>query len=515
MTFEGDIVSAKSARAAWTARILATGIAASAVAAAVPAHAIVGEQAQPGSYAFTARLTIGDSERGCTGALVEQQWVLTAASCFADNPGQGFNVAAGAPKLKTTATIAGTVTDVVQLVPREDRDLVLAKLAKPVTGIVPVSIAASAPAQGEELRVTGYGRTKDEWVPGTLHQASFTVGSVKDTSIGLAGKSADAVICQGDTGGPAFRDVNGRQELVAVNSRSWQGGCLGTDPAETRKGALDTRVDDLSGWIASRLLPGQTMASAADYDGDGISDLFSVNSSRELSVSFGKKGGSFSTPKYMSGDWIYDQMVAADFTGDGVIDLIARDPREPKNPKDPKNLLFLWKGNKNGVFDRPIQLSDGWNFSQTVAGDFTGDGKADLIIKDSTNALFVLEGKGDGKFISARKLGDGWRYSQTVAADFTGDGIADLLVRDDRKDEQGKDVAYVRFLKVGKSADLSRPVDRSDGWNFVQTLAGDFTGDGKADLVAKGEATVPPTMWLWSGNGDGTFIRPTKIAEGS
>ena len=60
-------------------------------------------------------------------------------------------------------------------------------------------------------------------------------------------------MCKGDTGGPALRESGGRVEVVAVNSTSWQGGCLGTpNPAETRTGAVDALVDDLAGPGCSR-----------------------------------------------------------------------------------------------------------------------------------------------------------------------------------------------------------------------------------------------------------------------
>ncbi|MCC3774100.1 FG-GAP-like repeat-containing protein [Streptomyces sp. UNOB3_S3] len=489
-------MSAKTARTAWTVRILATGIAASALATAAPAHAVVGEQAQPGSYAFTTQLTIGDSERGCTGALVEQQWVLTASSCFADNPGQGFKIAAGAPKLKTTAAVGGNVVDVVQLVPREDRDLVLAKLAKPVTGVVPATIATSAPAQGEELRVTGFGRTKDEWVPDRLHHSAFTVGAVKDTSISLSGKSADATICQGDTGGPAFRETNGRFEIIGVNSLSWQGGCFGNE-SETRKGAVDTRADDVSGWIANRILLGQNLVSAGDYDGDGVADLFSVNSNRELSVSLGKKGGTFNSPRFLTGSWNFSEMTSADLNGDGIADLLARDA---------KNDLYLWLGNKNGIFSPRKVLTTGWVFTQTAAGDFTGDGKADLVAIDASNTLYLWAGNGDGTFNRPKKLSDGWNFTQTVAGDFTGDGVADLMARDAK--------ANFFLWTSEKNGNFTRAKQLTDGWNFSQTTAADFTGDGKPDLIAK-DPTGTASMWFWVGNGDGTFNRPTKIVEGS
>ncbi|MGV4924133.1 trypsin-like serine protease [Streptomyces sp. BHT-5-2] len=207
---------------------------------AAPANAVAGSSTKEGSYAFTAKFGIGGI-RSCSAALVEKQWLVTAASCFADNPAQGFRIRAGAPKSRTTAIIgrtdpsqeSGSVVDVAELVPREDRDLVTARLAKPVTGIAPVDVGRKAPETGENLWVSGYGRTAEEWVPDLLHHAKFAVDSVKDTSVGLSGTSDDPGVCKGDTGGPAFRGADGRFELAAVNSTSWQGGCLG-NRQETR-----------------------------------------------------------------------------------------------------------------------------------------------------------------------------------------------------------------------------------------------------------------------------------------
>ncbi|MFD3547888.1 S1 family peptidase [Streptomyces sp. NPDC058655] len=224
-----------------TATVVTAGL-----ASAAPALALAGPDAPAGQYAHTVKLNIGDeaNSRACTGTLVDAAWVLTAGSCFAATPGTA--VPEGNPALKTTATLSdGRTVDITEIAPRADRDLVMARLATPATGIAGVKRAGSAPAAGTDLVAAGFGRTKTEWVPGKLHTGTFTVNSAAATTLTVTGKGAD-VLCKGDTGGPL---LNAAGELVAVNSRSWQGGCLGTASTETRTGAVSVRVDDLAEWI--------------------------------------------------------------------------------------------------------------------------------------------------------------------------------------------------------------------------------------------------------------------------
>ncbi|MFJ7904767.1 trypsin-like serine protease [Streptomyces sp. NPDC096198] len=232
-----------------TSGLIAAATLAAAALSATPATAVSGPQAPAATSAAIARLNIvdDDGQRGCSATLVAPQWLLTAASCFTDTPGKAL--ASGAPKLKTTATIGGTAQQVVNLVPRAGRDVVMAQLAKPVSGITPVPVSGTAPAAGDEVQAAGFGRTHDEWVPDQVHTAAFTVQNTGATTLDLAAKSDGAAVCKGDTGGPVLTAADGHTAVAGVSSLSWQGGCLGTDPAETRTGAAAARADDLASWV--------------------------------------------------------------------------------------------------------------------------------------------------------------------------------------------------------------------------------------------------------------------------
>ncbi|WP_406086977.1 trypsin-like serine protease [Streptomyces virginiae] len=210
---------------------------------------------------FTGKLKIGDT-RACTAALIDPRWVVTAKSCFADNPAENNTIPAGAPKAKTVLTLGradltstgGHTTDIVELVPHADRDLVLARLAAPATNVPPVALSAAAPTAGQDLTLAGYGRTSDEWVPSKLHSATYTTGTANAAGFDIAAKApADASLCKGDAGAPVLRTENGRPTLAALASRSWQTNCHGS--TETKTGAHTTRTDDLRQWVGQITAP--------------------------------------------------------------------------------------------------------------------------------------------------------------------------------------------------------------------------------------------------------------------
>nr|WP_239158324.1 trypsin-like serine protease [Streptomyces sp. SID13726] len=326
---------------------------------AVPAHAVAGDPVSTGSYAFTAKVSLGadDTARACSGALVASDWIVTAASCFAADP-EVPTVAAGKPALKATATVAGKTSAVVQLVPRTGRDLVLARLARPVTGVTPVAVAATAPVAGDSLRAVGYGRTATDWLTATAHTTTFAVGAVGADALTLTGQ--DGALCQGDTGGPLLRETNGTTELVGVGSRSWQGGCLGE--TETRTGAIAARSDDLASWVSATTGP----APVTDFNCDGVQDIAVADPTATVGGDSGAGlvrvvyGGGKGTAEITqdldwvngsseAGDGFGETLATVDYDEDGCTDLAVGTPGEALGTATDAGMVDLLHGATGGL----------------------------------------------------------------------------------------------------------------------------------------------------------------------
>ncbi|MGV4924132.1 S1 family peptidase [Streptomyces sp. BHT-5-2] len=457
--------------------ILTAAVAAGALTAA-PAHAVVGKPATDEAYAFAAKLDIGNGMRSCSGALVHKQWVLTAASCFAAKPEKSFEIAEGAPKWKTTATIGrtdvtkatGTVADVVELVPYEGRDVVMAKLAKPVTGVTPVAIGDTAPAAGEELKVAGFGRTKTAWVPDLLNSAAFTVDSVQDGSIGISPKSpADGAVCKGDTGGPALRETAGGVELVGVNSTSWQGGCLGTDASETRRSAVDTRVDGLGTWVQKI----------------GYRDVFAKSPwDKATHIASGYfTGGSAGGTRHMDliVRWIDSEVTLYQGADD-------KDARHP----------FV----AEYQLGKPLKQDPktNWQYVQQMTGASFGNGSDGLVVRwvDSEMTQYTQVDKkgfhGEKRLAVADRKGTWSHLKNMTAGRYTGNAQRDdlLVTWDDGR------VTLHPDLNTNGLAEKSKKTlaQKNTTWPYAtQIAAGEFTGKKTADLLVRwvdGETTIYP-----------------------
>jgi lysophospholipase L1-like esterase len=240
-----------------------------------------------------------------------------------------------------------------------------------------------------------------------------------------------------------------------------------------------------------------SQTAAADFNGDGLSDLIARDDATgTLRMWLRNTGGTFGAAVTVTGGWRpFSQTAAADFNSDGKADIIARDGA---------GNLKMWLGHGDGTFGAAQQVTTGWDFTQTAVADFDGNGKADIIARDSAGNLKIWAGHGDGTFGAAAQLTTGWDFTQTAAADFNGDGQADIIARDS--------AGNLKMWTHNAGGYFNAAQQVTAGWNFSQTVAADFDGNGKADIIARDDSTG--NLDIWAGHGDTTFGGAVKVTSG-
>ena len=242
----------------------------------------------------------------------------------------------------------------------------------------------------------------------------------------------------------------------------------------------------------------------ADLNGDGEADLAAIQYPGGLDVLLGNGDGSFmdartvalaSTPYYPALG-----VVAADFNGDGKLDLAAMEDNYPNGQ------VSVELGRGNGTFGKPIVsvlTTTATNPTVALAADFNGDGKADLVVLDDNSAGFqVLLGRGNGAFATPVDTPLTYSVFSIATGDFNKDGKADLAVT----------------VGNSNSASLNIYLGNGDGtfhlgqqyivYPASEITAADVNGDGNTDLVVAATNYGPYNLLVFPGNGDGTFKSP-------
>ncbi|MEU4765857.1 RICIN domain-containing protein [Actinosynnema sp. NPDC023794] len=240
----------------------------------------------------------------------------------------------------------------------------------------------------------------------------------------------------------------------------------------------------------------RTINVRGDFTGDGRGDVavFREDPDRRVRLyllrsdgnRFVVEGESWSGTTYRLS---YLKVVAGDFDGDGDDDIAAFQGYQGEQTK-------LWVHTANGGrFGEPALRWDSGaakldvTTTSFVAGDFDGDGRADLGqlrgYDGARTELWVQHGFADPVVRWDSGAGNLNRASATfVAADVNGDGARrdEVVVMSDR----GGNTARLNVLAPGDGAwtDQVWWTGTSFDTNAAVVSAGDFSGDGKADVAA-------------------------------
>ncbi|MEU6950676.1 FG-GAP-like repeat-containing protein [Streptomyces sp. NPDC046316] len=139
-------------------------------------------------------------------------------------------------------------------------------------------------------------------------------------------------------------------------------------------------------------------------------------------------------------------------------------------------------------------------------GDMNADRRADVLVRDPAGRLWFLPGDQTGRIIGT----GGWNAFNALVrhGDFSGDGREDVIAREAAT---GKLWLYPGN---GTGGLVARRLIGSGGWNGMSQIAavGDLSGDNRSDLIAVEKATG--RLWLYPGSGTGALGARTLIGNG-
>jgi parallel beta-helix repeat protein len=187
----------------------------------------------------------------------------------------------------------------------------------------------------------------------------------------------------------------------------------------------------------------------------------------------------------------------SDFDGDGASDILWQDDG---------GVVVLWTMDGAGVLSNTIvagplaeqgAIAFYWHIQDT--GDFTGDGRADILWRDDAGRVVLWEMDG-ATIVNNTLVADVATTSHIEGVgDFTGDAMADILWRDDD--------GTVRLWEMDGPTVVSDTTVTSvpDDWHVVGL--GDFNGDVMSDVLWRdGAGTV--TLWEMDG---ATIVTETAL----
>ena len=217
-----------------------------------------------------------------------------------------------------------------------------------------------------------------------------------------------------------------------------------------------------------------------------------------VSIFLGNGDGTFGQASTFNTGIVTNTLASGDFNRDGRVDLAVGAYGNSGGE------VYIYLGNGDGTFQTGATYHVGAQNSQPpgsiVAADFNGDGKLDLAAADGfgSNNVSILMGNGDGTFQSQVQYATGLSPNSIAVADFNNDGKLDLAVADD--DPAANSVS---ILLGNGDGTFRTHVDYPTGVGPASVTTGDFNGDGKLDLAAADPGSNTVSILL--GNGDGTF----------
>lgn len=236
--------------------------------------------------------------------------------------------------------------------------------------------------------------------------------------------------------------------------------------------------------------------------------------------------------------WVNVGRSDKDYNGDGYADVVVGAPSNDDNGIRDAGKVYVYFGGPGSSFNSVPDgtmtnntADDRFGSSVSSAGDFNGDGFADVIVGAkfsselglSAGRAFLYFGGAGSTFdgiadatFSDTSIRDNFGVSVSSVGDMNGDGYSDVIVGAPGNDAAGADAgrAYVYLGKAqspyDKAAVALTGEAAEDRFGTSVSMTGDFNGDGYADAVvaaqrARSSATIECRAYLFLGSGNASL----------
>lgn len=237
--------------------------------------------------------------------------------------------------------------------------------------------------------------------------------------------------------------------------------------------------------------------AAGDYDGDGIIDWAGATRNNTVTLFLSDGLGGFAPREpilALAASTL--ELVASDFTGDTVDDLIVRTAGS----------VTLYRNDGTGLFslDAILTLAD---VSDFIAGYVDGDGVLDLVVARSSHSeVLVYLGNGSGGFglPPAHRIGSLNGLQGIAGGRFNADGNLDLALSSTVTDD------VTIYFGTGTGAFTIDPGDSYFVYDNPRNIVtADMDQDGALDLVVV--STAVDAVEVFRGTGPGGFHRVPQL----
>jgi len=237
---------------------------------------------------------------------------------------------------------------------------------------------------------------------------------------------------------------------------------------------------------------------SGDFDGDKKWDIgvtgTHADSDHNWYIRYGDGLGGFSaSTMYAWGNGVTN-VFTGDFDGDGYWDIGVTGTAQESDRN-----WYIRYGNgtgRTGQFSRSTVYNWGNSATKVITGRFDGDKLWDIAVVDitaGTATIYIRYNLGAGQFgnqsiyVWPAVPGDNF-----VGGDFDGDGFTDIAVTGSDANPNGG-VWHVQRNDQHKSFVPQSHYTWTNGVNNI--VAGDFDGDGKADIAVTGTSAIPDSTW--------------------